>query len=290
MKKSTMVKAIINNAITVTAIESSALVQKAIKLHKLSPVAAIALGRALTMAALMSDDFKHTSDKLSATIKGGGPLGDITVAANGKGQVKGMVEHAVVQGTTNPDGTLNVGAAVGKNGTLTVIRDLGLKQNYGGTTRLISGEIAQDFAYYYAESEQQPCGITLGVGLDNKSCKSAGGVFVQVMPNCPPDLLWRVETIMYAMDEMSYQFDGSTAKEVISRFFGEFDLVFVDEKQITYKCGCSKRRMDNIIKSLGQEECQAILAEQGTIDIHCHFCNKTYTYTSEDVQSLFTVS
>lgn len=290
MKKSTMVKAIINNAITVTAIESSALVQKAIKLHKLSPVAAIALGRALTMAALMSDDFKHTSDKLSATIKGNGPLGDITVAANGKGQVKGMVEHPVVEGVARPDGTLDVGSAVGRQGTLTVIRDLGLKQNYGGTTKLVSGEIAQDFAYYYAESEQQPCGITLGVGLDKKSCKSAGGVFVQVMPNCPPDLLWRIETIMYAMDEMSYQFDGSTAREVINRFFGEFDLVFVEEKQITYRCGCSKRRMDSIVRSLGYEECRAILAEQGSIDIHCHFCNKTYSYSSDDVQALFAAS
>ena len=287
MSKSKMVKAIIQNAVIITAIESKDIVNKAIKTHGLSPVGAIALGRALTMVALMSDDLKNTKDRLSATIDGDGPLGLMNVCVNGKGQVKATIENPLVEGQTRADGTLDVGQAVGKTGALRVIKDLGMKQNYCGTTRLVSGEIAQDFAYYYAESEQQPCGITLGVGLDNKKCKSAGGVMLKVMPNCPSDLLFDLETVMYAMDEMSYQFENSTAEQVIMRFFSEYNPVFVEEKEIEYKCNCSKRNMDKIVKKVGKAECYQILEEMGFLEIVCHFCNKRYVYHKEDLDKLF---
>ena len=183
---------------------------------------------------------------------------------------------------------MDVGQAVGKNGSITVIKDIGLKQPYVGTSKLISGEIASDFAYYYATSEQQPCGVTLGVGLTNKQrCKSAGGVFVQIMPNCPDDLLSRVETVMYAMDEMSYQFDGSTAEQVIRRFFGEFDLEITEQTEVKYKCNCGKRKINRIVKSLGKSEAQSILDEQGQIEVCCHFCGKKYVYDQQSVDKLF---
>lgn len=285
---SILTKAIINNSIIVSAVETKQIVNKAVKIHNLSPIAAVALGRALTMAALMGKELKNEQDYLTAIIDGGGTLGKITVCADASGHVKGDISNPQAESVFKADGTLDVGQAVGKNGSITVIKDIGLKQPYVGTSKLINGEIAADFAYYYATSEQQPCGITLGVGLTNKQrCKSAGGVFVQIMPNCPDDLLSRVETVMYAMDEMSYQFDGSTAEEVIRRFFGEFDLEFTEQAEVTYKCNCSKRKINRIVKSLGKSEAQSILDEQGQIEVCCHFCGKKYVYLQEDVNKLF---
>ena len=286
---SILTKAIIGNAIIVSAIESKDIVNKAIKIHNLSPVAAAALGRSLTMVALMGKEFKNKSDYLTATIDGGGPLGKITVCADGDGHVKGEVENPVVETTVKENGHLDVGSAVGKEGKITVIKDIGLKQPYVGTSKIISGEIANDFAYYFATSEQQPCGVTLGVGLHRNKCRSAGGVFVQVMPNCPQELLDNVETTMYAMDEMRYQFDGSTAKEVITRFFGEYNPVFTDEQVVSYKCNCNKRKIDKVVKSLGKAEADDIVASVGKIEVCCHFCGKKYEYTQEDVDKLFAV-
>ncbi len=286
---SILTKAIIQNAVIISAVESKSIVNKAIKIHNLSPVAAAALGRALTMAALMGKELKNKQDYLTATINGGGPLGTITVCADGDGHVKGTVVNPVVETTLLPNGHLNVGEAVGKNGSITVIKDLGLKQPYVGTSKIISGEIASDFAYYFATSEQQPCGVTLGVGLQNGRCKSAGGVFVQVMPNCPEELLFRLETVMYAMDEMSYQFDGSTAQEVIKRFFGEFEPVFTEEQKVTYKCNCTKTKINRVVKSVGKAEADDIIAEMGQVEVCCHFCGKKYTYDQQAVDKLFKV-
>ena len=284
---SILTKAIIENAVIVSAVESKDIVNKAIKIHKLSPVAAAALGRALTMAALMGKEFKNKEDYLTVTIDGGGILGKITVCADGDGHVKGDIENPVAETIVKEDGHLDVGAAVGKDGQLTVIKDIGLKQPYVGTSKLVSGEIASDFAYYYATSEQQPCGVTLGVGLNKTRCKSAGGVFVQVMPNCPEDLLFRLETVMYAMDEMSYQFDGSTAEEVIKRFFGEFNPVITERCEVSYKCNCNKRKINRVVKSLGKAEADSIISEMGQIEVCCHFCGKKYVYDQEACDKLF---
>ena len=185
------------------------------------------------------------------------------------------------------DGHLDVGSAVGKQGTLTVIKDIGVKQPYVGTSQLVSGEIAQDFAYYFADSEQQPCGVALGVGLNKKRCTSAGGVWVQIMPNCPEELLSQVETVMYAMDEMSYQFEGSTAEDVIRRFFGRFELQITESCPVQYKCNCNRRKINRIVKGLGKDEALSIVDEMGQIEVCCHFCGKKYTYTKEQAEKLF---
>lgn len=285
---SILAKAIIQNSIIVSAVETKSIVNRAIKIHNLSPVATVAMGRALTMAALMGKELKNEQDYLTAVIAGNGTLGKITVCADAQGHVKGDIVNPSAESIFKADGTLDVGNAVGKKGSITVIKDIGLKQPYVGTSQLVSGEIASDFAYYYATSEQQPCGITLGVGLTNKqTCKSAGGVFVQIMPNCPEDLLFRIETVMYAMDEMSYQFDGSTAEEVINRFFGEFNPVFTERAEVSYKCNCSKTKINRVVKSLGKAEAQSIIDEQGQIEVCCHFCGKRYVYDQASVNKLF---
>lgn len=287
---SVLVKAIIDNAVTVTAVETKDVVNKAIRLHDLSPVAGAALGRTLTMALMMGKELKNPTDYLTIKINGGGPLGQITVCADAKGNVKGMVDNPIVETRIAPDGHLAVCEAVGHDGEITIIKDLGLKQPYVGSAKLVSGEIAQDFAYYYATSEQQPCGVTLGVGLNKKRCISAGGVFVQVMPNCSEELLSKVETVMYAMDEMSYQFDHSTAREVINRFFGQFNPQFTEECEVRYKCNCGKRKINRLVKSLGREEAQSIIDEVGQIEVCCHFCNKKYIYDREAVDKIFKVN
>ncbi len=282
-----LTKAIIENSIIISAVETKDIVNKAIKIHGLSPVAAAAMGRALTMAALMGEELKDERYHLTATINGNGPLGKITVCADGKNHVKGTLDNAVVETHLLPNGHLDVGGAVGHEGQLTVVKDIGMKQPYVGTSKLVSGEIANDFAYYYATSEQQPCGVTLGVGLQNGKCKSAGGVFVQVMPNCDEKILSQVETVMYAMDEMSYQFENHTAHEVIDKFFGMFDLVYTVEKTVTYKCDCSKRRIDKLVRGLGKNEAQSILDDVGKIEVCCHFCGRKYTYNQQDIDKLF---
>ena len=284
---SVLTKAIIADSVVVSALESKDIVNRAIKIHNLSPVAAAAMGRALTMAALMGKEFKNKQDYLTVVIDGGGPLGKITVCADGDGHVKGDIQNPVAETNLKDDGHLDVGGAVGSNGTLTVIKDIGLKQPYVGTCKLVSGEIAQDFAYYFADSEQQPCGVTLGVGLNKQRCTSAGGVWVQILPNCPEQLLSQIETVMYAMDEMSYQFEGSTAKDVISRFFGEFAPVFTESVQVQYKCNCGKRKIDRVVKSLGKQEAMSIVDEMGQIEVCCHFCGKKYVYDRDAVEKLF---
>ncbi len=284
---SVLVKAVIDNYIVVSAAETKDIVNKAIKLHSLSPVAAAALGRALTMAALMGKELKNSGDYLTVTVNGGGPLGTLTVCADGKGNVKGYVDNPVVETTVKADGHLDVGAGVGKDGKITVIKDIGLKQPYVGTAKLVSGEIAADFANYFAVSEQQPCGVTLGVSLDKRACRAAGGVFVQVLPGCGDELLSAVETTMYAMDEMSYQFDGSTAREVIDRFFGAYNPVYTEECEVRYKCDCGRRRIDRVIRGIGRAEAEDILSERGEIEVKCHFCNKTYRYGQAEVDKLF---
>lgn len=284
---SVLVKALVENSLIISAVESRDLVNKVIKIHNLSPMGAAALGRALTMASLMGAELKNADDYLTAIIKGNGPLGTITVCADGKGHVKGTVQNPVVETVVREDGHLDVGAAVGKQGQLTVIKDIGLKQPYVGTSQLVNGEIAADFAYYFATSEQQPCGVTLGVGLQNGKCKSAGGVFVQVLPNCDGKLLEQVEAVMYAMDEMSYQFENNTARQVIEKFFGSFSPVFTSERPVTYKCNCSKRKIDGIVRGLGKEEAQSIIDDVGKIEVCCHFCGKKYVYTQSDADKLF---
>lgn len=284
---SVLTKAIVADYAVVSAIESKQLVNRAIKIHNLSPVAAAAMGRTLTMAALMGKEFKNKEDYLTVVINGGGPLGKITVCADGDGHVKGDIENPVAETLVKEDGHLDVGGAVGRDGTLTVIKDIGLKQPYVGTSKLVSGEIAQDFAYYFAESEQQPCGVALGVGLNSKRCTSAGGVWVQIMPNCPEELLSQIETVMYAMDEMSYQFKGSTAEEVIRRFFGRFGVTVTESVEVSYKCNCNKRKIDRVVRSLGSDEAFEIAEERGCVEVCCHFCGKKYVYDKEALGKLF---
>lgn len=281
-------RAIINNSIIVSAVNSADIIDKAIQLHCLSPVSADCLGRVLTVVALMGKQLKNSDDYLTAIISGGGPIGTITACADNN-TVKGYVTNTVVDNMYDSNGRLDIASAVGKEGRLTVIKDIGLKQPYIGTSQLVSGTIAEDFANYFATSQQQPCALTVGLSLTKDGhCKSGGGVLVEVMPNCDEQLLSDVETVMYAMDEMSYQFDNSTARQVIERFFNRFeDVVFVEDSHIAYQCNCNRQKLATVVKGIGKQEAQSIVDEMGAIEIQCHFCNTKYTFSQQDIESIF---
>ena len=286
--KCEIVKALLENQIAVYAVKTDSLVNSAIKKHNLSPVAAAALGRMLTVTALMGASLKNTSDYLTATLKGDGELGSLVCCADGRGLVKGYVDNPNVGHEIKDDGHLNVGLAVGKNGTLTVIKNIGLKTPYVGTSKLVSGEIAEDFAQYFVVSEQQPCSVALGVKLQKGKCISAGGVIVQVLPNCDPALLFDVETVCYAMDEISYQFESQDAKQVIERFFSQLGhLEFEPSRYCSYRCDCTTRRIERLILTLGLEDALDVVEKIGYLEVGCHFCGKKYRYDKDQIIELF---
>ncbi|MCM1043793.1 MAG: Hsp33 family molecular chaperone HslO [Corallococcus sp.] len=282
------VRATIDNQIVISAVDSKSIVSKAIVLLDLSPVAAEALGRTLTVAALMGKQLKNPKDYMSVSVNGGGVLGTLTACSDAKGNVKGTVANPHTENMFKSNGSLDVARAVGNNGKITVVKDIGLKQPYVGTSALLSGEIAEDFANYFVTSEQQPCALTIGLNLKNGKCKAGGGVFVQVLPHCNDKLLYDVETTLYAMDEMSYQFDGNSARQVVEKFFASYrNFEIIQEGVCRYKCNCSDRRIRQVIKSIGEQEAVNICNEMGYVEVQCHFCNKKYRYDKEQIEQLF---
>ncbi len=282
-------RAILNNQIIVSAVDSKDIVNKAIQLHSLSPISADALGRVLTVAALMGQTLKDKEDYLTTVVNGGGILGSITACSDAVGNVKGCIDVTNAPNVYDANGNLDVKGSVGKTGKVTVIKNIGLKQPYVGTSPMVSGAIADDFANYYATSEQQPCALTVGITINKEGkCTAAGGVLVQVLPNCDAQLLDNVETTLYAMDEMSYQFQFNSAKDIVHKFFGGYDN-FVESKScsVRYHCDCSEQRFERAIVGLGQKEAQSIVDEVGFIEVTCHFCNKKYKFDKNSVDKLF---
>ncbi len=282
-------RAILDNQIIISAVETADIVDKAIDYHNLSPICADALGRLLTVTALMSKSLKNHGDYLTVNVAADGILGTMTACGDNAGNVKGYVPNATVDNIYDANGRLDVATAVGKSGRITVIKDIGLKAPYIGTSEIVSGGIAEDFANYFATSQQQPCALTLGVGLTSEgSCRAGGGVLIEVLPNCNEQLLYDIETIVYAMDEMSYQFIDNSATDVINRFFGKYGdlLVYSEQSTCQYQCNCSTERIDRVIASIGKAEAQSIIDDNGSIEVQCHFCDMVYTYGQDDIDRI----
>lgn len=275
-----------NDSVLVTVMSTKTLVNKAIALHDLSPTAAAALGRTLTATSFMASKLKGKDEKLSVTVNGGGGLGKIVAAGDAGEKVRGYVDNPRFD-LPLKNGKLDVGGAVGKNGYLTVIKDLGLKEPYIGKTELVEGEIANDFAYYFTVSEQQPSAVALGVLVNNTGCIASGGIFVQPMPGCPDYVITMLEDIVSEFKNVSKIFLEKTVDEIIKEYFGQFELHFLDIGKPEYKCHCSRSKLKKIIISLGKEEAESILSEKGEIEICCQFCNKKYVFTREEVSKIF---
>ncbi len=285
MQKSIIYKALIwNGTVSMAVLDTTALVNEAIRHHALTPVAAAALGRTMTATAYLCSWLKEEESSLSVTIAGNGPGGKICVAGDGRLFMRGFVEHPELDLPPRSDGKLDVGGFTGSEGTLTVIRDDGEGIPFVGTSALVSGEIAEDFSAYFLSSEQRPTGIALGVRIDTDcSCMAAGGLFLQPLPGAGEEVLDRIEEAMRGYGSIS----SLLATEGANGIFARFGLPVPQGREIFFRCHCSRERVENLILSLGKEEAEAILRDEGEVSVYCHYCNTTYRFGQEEIQALF---
>ena len=276
---------VFNNEISLSVLDTTQMVNRAIEIHKLSPVCAAALGRALTVCTFMSSTLKNQSDKLSVTISGDGLGGKITVCGNGNLDMRGFIDNPQVEMPLRKDGKLDVGGCVGKNGRITVVRSMGLKDPYSGSSQLVSGEIAEDFAAYYAFSEQQPTAIALGVKIGRDgTCVGAGGVIMQAMPFASEGSLVMAEDVVSQLGNLSTLIEQIGAEGIIDKFIGDIPFNTYYPK---YNCLCSKEYIEKVLISLGKDELLDILEKEKIIKVDCQFCDKIYEFDKTDVDRFF---
>lgn len=265
------------------------LTEYARSVHNMSPIATAALGRTMTGALMMADMLKNPGDLLTIQIDGDGPLGRITVTADSHGNVKGMVANPyVVIDEPNAEGHLNVGAAVGK-GTLTVIRDFGLKEPYIGRISLHSGEIADDLTYYYAESEQIPSSIGLGVHFDRESAtvSEAGGFIIQLMPHAKEETIAKIEQNLKSVPTVTQMLASHrTPEQMLELVLDGFDIQYTQKEDVRFRCNCSKERYADKLILLGTDELRSMIGEDHDFVLTCQFCGKQYTFTPADLRRI----
>ena len=271
-----------------TAITGRDMVERARNIHTLLPMAAAALGRTLLGASMMGDMLKEEQGSVTLQIKGGGPLGTILAVADHEGNARGYVQNPHVELMEKHPGKLDVGAAVGENGTLTVIKDLGLKEPYIGSVGLLSGEIAEDLAVYFVESEQIPTACALGVlvGRD-QSITSAGGYLIQLLPGAPEETIDRIEAGVRKVGSVSHALEGGLDGEGLLRAVLEgFQLEILEKHPVEYRCYCSRERVSRALISMGRAELEGLIREQGQADLTCQFCDRVYHYEKEELEEL----
>ena len=264
------------------------LVQKAHITHGTSGVASAALGRTLTAAAMMGRMFKNEKDMLTIQIKGDGPLGGIIAVSDAQSNVRGYVYEPQVYLPLNAAGKFDVAQAVGKNGYLNVIKDMGLKEPYVGYVELVSGEIGEDMAYYYASSEQIPTVVSLGVLVDtDEQVVTAGGYIIQLMPGADESIIEFIEDKVFLADSITYMLSvGMDAQAVLNSLLGEKELQITDRLPCKYQCNCSRERMERNLISLGAKELEEMAEEQHGAELQCHFCNTKYQFTEAELREL----
>lgn len=277
-----------NGAIRVVAADTTELCNRAQEIHKMSPTAAAALGRALTAAAIMGSMLKSSDDSITVQLAGGGPIGRVVAVGDGRANVKGYVDNPLVDLPLNPNGKLDVGGAVGKDGFLSVIRDLGLKEPYVGQVPLVNGEIAEDLTKYYATSEQIPTAVALGVLVDvDYTIKAAGGFILQVLPGAYDEDIDNVEKTVASISSVTEMLsEGKKPEDIVKQLLSDYEIEFFDNVPTMYKCDCSRERTDRALISIGQEELSKIIEEDGKAQITCHFCDNIYDYSKEELQAL----
>lgn len=281
-----LLKALVfEDQISMSVLDTTEMVNDAMDIHGLTPLTAAALGRTLTVCTFMASNLKNNSDKLSVTVAGDGVGGKITVCGNGNLDMRGFIDNPRAELPLRADGKLDVGGCVGKNGRLTVVRSMGLKEPYSGSAKLISGEIAEDFTAYYALSEQQPTAIALGVkiGTDGK-CIGAGGVIMQAMPGASDAAICMAEDVMSQLKNVSTLIEQIGAEGVYDKFIGD---VKYTEYHPAYKCLCDRSYIEKVLISLGKEEIYDIIEKHGNVTVDCQFCNKKYVFTKDDADGFF---
>lgn len=255
------------------------------------PVASAALGRAITATAIMGAMLKG-KERLTVQINGGGPIGQIVADASANGEVRGFVNNPHLDFPLNEKGKLDVARAVGINGSLTVSKDLGLKEPYHGSVELISGELGEDFTYYFAHSEQTPSAVSVGVLVNpDYSIKASGGFVIQLLPGIEDHEISEIEQTLSNIPPVSSMIDeGLTPEEILIKVLGEDDVEFLSTLDIVFNCHCSIERVENALISLGREEMESIIKEQGEAEVVCHFCNEKYKVERSRLEELVTVT
>ena len=255
--------------------------------HNTSPVATAALGRLLTAAGMMGITMKGEDDLLTIKIQGDGPIGGLTVTADSAGNVKGYVFNPDVMLPPNEKGKLDVGGALGV-GVLSVIKDIGLKEPYVGQTILVTGEIAEDLTYYYATSEQTPSSIALGVLMNkNNTVRQAGGFMIQMMPGASDEIIDRLEARLKEITSITALLDeGNTPEMVLDHMLGDMDLEINEKISTRFYCNCTKGRVEKALISTGEKELQEMIDGGKPIEVNCHFCNRSYSFSVEELEEL----
>lgn len=263
------------------------LVEEMRQIHNTSPVVTAALGRLLTGSVMMGSMLKNEDDLLTIQVKGDGPLQGMTVTADGEGNVKGYANEPQVILPANAVGKLDVGGAVGK-GYLSVIKDMGLKEPYIGQTALQTGEIADDLTYYFVTSEQVPSSVGLGVLMEkDNTVKQAGGFILQLMPFASEEVIRILEGNLSKFSSVTAALDaGNTPEQMLQILLADLDVQVTDTMEVRYSCDCSKERVHRAIVSIGREDIQEMIEEGKEVEVNCHFCNKTYSFSVDELKKM----
>jgi len=274
--------------VKMVAIRSTGLVQKAVQIHHTTPNATAAFGRVLTAASMMGNMQKVENGSMTLQIKGDGPIGSIVCVSDPVGNVRGYVYNPNVPLVEKYPGKLDVGATVGTDGTLTVIRDLQMKEPYVGSVALVTGEIGDDVTAYFAQSEQTPTACALGVLVDtDQSVKVAGGYLIQLLPGATEEIIDKVERgIQRAGAVTKMLSDGLTPEDILGQVCGELGVTFMETAEVSYKCYCSRDRVTAALVSLGREELTEIMNENKAFPVECQFCDTVYSFTPNDIESI----
>ena len=276
-----------DGTLTVMAADTTDIVNTAQEIHKTSAVVSAALGRLLTAACLMGSALKGKDDSVTLRINGGGPAGTILAVSDSSGNVRGYAVNPVVEIPLNDKGKLDVAGAVGTDGALTVIKDLGLKDPYVGQIPIASGEIAEDITSYFAVSEQIPTVCALGVLVNpDLTIRRAGGFIIQLLPTADDSVIDLVEKCIEGIEPVTKMLDSKmTPEEICRRVLADFELEVLDEAQPEYRCNCSRDRVSKALISMGREELSDIMKDERT-EVCCQFCDKKYVFTPSDIAKL----
>ncbi len=274
--------------VKVVAIRSTELVRRGAEIQHTTPNATAAFGRCLTAASMMGNMQKVENGSMTMQVRGGGPIGTITVVSDPEGNVRGCVTEPRVPLVEKYPGKLDVGATVGTDGTIIIIRDLQMKEPYIGSTQLVSGEIGDDVTAYFAQSEQTPTACALGVLVDrDMMVKVAGGYLIQLLPGAPDEIVDKLEEGIRRAGAVTPMLEqGMTPEDILGQVCGDLGVVFLETQEVGYKCYCSRERVESALISLGRKELTEIMEEDKTFPVECQFCDTVYKFTPEDIRNL----
>ena len=272
--------------IKIAAISSRGLTQRASEIHRLSPVAAAALGRTMAATSIIGNTLKEKDASVTVRINGGGPIGSVIAVSDPYGNVRGYVQNSKVDLPLKDNGKLDVGGAVGTNGMLTVIKDIGLKEPHVGSTALVSGEIAEDFTAFFAESEQSPAACALGVLIDvDHSIIAAGGYIIQLLPGAPEELIDSLEKSIIKTGPVTSTLKDHSAEELIVKVLDGFNPVILEHSTVEYRCYCSREKVIEAISSIDKKELEELKAEGKPVEVSCQFCDRVYSIFPEEIET-----